>query len=252
MKKIVYYLGIVLAVALRSSPSIALVGDGGTIAACYPGGYSQLLLGVKPFVFQCAQYSVIKPCPLGGKLVVFWLPTYAIEVTGQANTTVFPLSLTDVLSLASPIEGGMVQGETGNDTQTKYREVHIYQLSTADVTAILAGHPGQACMLLYADGITGGTVFKSELYPAWRLGKDPTGIGAANPLASQVGSWGPLYPRTGWSNHPSNVTNSLLLSYRSQQLGAEFSALYGGTVFDDKYEIGGPVPGACYQIGTPA
>ncbi|MBF0557248.1 MAG: hypothetical protein HQL08_00555 [Nitrospirae bacterium] len=248
MKKIVFNVSTFLIMALCSSPSFALVGDGGTIAACYPGGYSQILLGVKPFVFQCAQYTVIKPCPYGGKLVEFWLPTYAIEVTGQANTTVFPVSLADVLSLASPIEGGMVQGEAGNDTQTKYRDVHVYQLSTADVTAILAGHPGQVCMLLYADSITGGTVFKSELFPGWRIGKDPTGL---NPFSSPVGSWGPLYPRTGWSNHPSNVTNSLLLSYRSQQLGAEFSALYGGTVFVDKYEIGGPVPGDCYQIGTP-
>ena len=247
MKKIVFYLGFFLAIVLRSSPSLALFGDGGTIAACYPGGYNQVILGVKPFALSCAQFVVIGNCKIG-KLVEFWLPTYGIEVTGQANTTVFPASLADVLSPGLPAGDSMVQGEAGNDTQTKYREAHIYELSKSDVAIILAGHPALPCMLPAAGITTGKTVFKSELYSGWRLGTDPSEL---NPLASPVGSWGPLYPRTGWNNHPSNVTNSLLLSYRAQQLGAEFLLLRGGTVYVDKYEIGGPIPGACYPIGNP-
>ncbi len=254
MKKIIFYLAFFVAAALCSSSSFALDGDGGTIAACYPGGFNQVLLGVKPFVAPCAQFTTTGMCYHKGKpyaaMAAFWLPTYAIEVTGQANTTVFPKSLADILNPGLTTSGGsMVQGEAGNDTQTKYREAHIYQLSTSDVATILAGHPAMTCMLTAASSITGGTVFKSEDYPGWRLGKDPTG---ANPPASAVGSWGPLYPRTGWSNHPSNITNSLLLSYRAQQLGAEFSLLQGGTLYVDKYEIGGPNPGACYPIGNPA
>lgn len=248
MKKIVFSVCAFLAVALCAFSAFALSGDGGTIAACYPGGFNQVLLGVKPFVVPCVQFKIIGTCK-AAKLVEFWLPTYAIEVTGQANTTVFPASLADVVSSSLPMGGSMVQGEAGNDTQTKYREAHIYQLSTSDVATILSGHPSMPCMLTAASSITGSTVFKSELYPGWRLGKDPTG--APDPLAFPVGSWGPLYPRTGWSNHPSNITNSLLLSYRAQQLGAEFSLLLGGTLNIDKYEIGGPIPGACYPIGNP-
>ena len=241
------------AAALCASSSYALDGDGGSIAACYPGGFNQVILGVKPFVVPCAQFTTIGTCHYGA-MVEFWLPTYAIEITGQANTTVFPKSLADIVTPGLTTSGGsMVQGEAGNDTQTKYREAHIYELSTADVATILAGNPAKTCMLTAASSITGGTVFKSEAYTGWRLGKDPTGtIDTANPLASAVGSWGPLYPRTGWSNHPSNITNSLLLSYRAQQLGSEFSALRGGALYVDKYEIGGPNPGACYPIGNPA
>ncbi len=249
VKKIVFSVCVFLAGALCAFSAFALDGDGGTIAACYPAGFNQVLLGVKPFVVPCVQFKVIGTCK-AAKLVEFWLPTYAIEVAGQANTTVFPESLTDIVSAGLPISGGsMVQGEAGNDTQTKYREAHIYQLSTSDVATILAGHPSMPCMLTSASSITGSTVFKSELYPGWRLGKDPTG--APNPVAFPVGSWGPLYPRTGWSNHPSNITNSLLLSYRAQQLGAEFLLLRGGILNIDKYEIGGPIPGACYLIGNP-
>lgn len=247
MKKIVLGIGSFIVMALCSSPSAALVGDGGTIAACYPGGYNQVLLGVKPFAFPCAQFKIIGTC-IGGKVAEFWLPTYAIEVTGQANTTIFPASLADVLNTGLPGEDSMVQGEAGNDTHTKYREVHIYELSTRDVLTILAGQPGLPCMLLAAEASTGSTVFRSESYPGWRLGTDPDGL---DPAEFRVGSWGPLYPRTGWSNHPSNVTNSLLLSYRAQQLGSEFALLRGGTVYVDKYEIGGPIPGACNQIGAP-
>ena len=254
VKKILFYLCSFLAAALCSFPSFALDGDGGTIAACYPGGFNQVLVGVKPFVAPCAQFSTIGMCYHKGKpygaMAAFWLPTYAIEITGQAGTTVFPKSLTDILNLGLTTSGGsMVQGEAGNDTQTKYREAHIYELSTSDVATILAGHPAMTCMLTAASSITGSTVFKSEEYPGWKLGKDPTGT---SPLTSAVGSWGPLYPRTGWSNHPSNITNSLLLSYRAQQLGAEFSLLRGGTLYVDKYEIGGPNPGLCFPIGNPA
>jgi len=249
MKRKALYVRFLFAIALYPSLSIALIGDGGTISACYPGGYTQLLLGVKPFAFPCVQFTIIGACPTG-KAVEFWMPTYAIEVTGHANTTVFPFSLSDVLSPELPAADSMVQGEAGNDTQTKYREVHIYELPISDVLTILAGHPALPCILNAADVTTGSTVFKSEMYPGWRLGKDPTG--ALNPAAFLVGSWGPLYPRTGWNNHPSNVTNSLLLSYRAQQLGAESALLRGGTVYVDKYEIGGPVPGACYPIGNPA
>ncbi len=258
MKKIIFYIASFLAIALYSLPSFALVGDGGSIAACYPGGFSQVLLGVKPFVVPCAQFTTVGMCYHKGKaygaMAEFWLPTYAIEITGQANTTVFPKSLLDIVNPGLTISGGsMVQGEAGNDTQTKYREAHIYEMSTPDVATILAGHPAMTCMLKAASSITGRTVFKSEAYPGWRLGKDLTGIiDATNPLASAVGSWGPLYPRTGWSNHPSNITNSLLLSYRAQQLGGEFASLRGGTLYVDKYEIGGPNPGACYPIGNPA
>ena len=254
VKKIVFYLSSFLATALCSWTSFALVGDGGTIAACYPGGFGQVLVGVKPFVAPCAQFTATGTCYHKGKpygaMAAFWLPTYAIEITGQANTTVFPKSLADILDPGLTTSGGsMVQGEAGNDTQTKYREAHIYELSTSDVATIIAGHPAMTCMLTAASSITGSTIFKSEDYPGWRLGRDPTG---ANPLSSAVGSWGPLYPRTGWGNHPSNITNSLLLSYRAQQLGAEFSLLRGGTLYVDKYEIGGPNPGACYPIGNPA
>ena len=258
MKKIVFYLSFFLSTALCSSSLSALDGDGGTIAACYPGGFKQVLLGVKPFAAPCAQFATAGLCYHKGKpygsMAAFWLPTYAIEITGQADTTVFPNSLSDILNAGLPISGGsMVQGEAGNDTLSKYREAHIYQLSASDVAIILAGHPAMTCMLTAASSITGSTVFKSEAFPNWRLGVDPTGIiNSFNPRATAVGSWGPLYPRSGWSNHPSNITNSLLLSYRAQQLGAELSALRGGTLYVDKYEIGGPDPGACYPIGNPS
>jgi len=254
VRKILFYLVSFLGLTFCPLPSFGLVGDGGTIAACYPGGFTQVLLGVKPFVVPCAQFTTAGMCYHRGKpygaMAVFWLPTYAIEITGQANTTVFPKSLADIVNPGLSTSGGsMVQGEVGNDTQTKYREAHIYELSTTDVATILAGNPAMTCMLTAASSITGSTVFKSEEYPGWRLGKDPTG---ANPLASKAGSWGPLYPRSGWSNNPSNITNSLLLSYRAQQLGAEFSLIRGGTLYVDKYEIGGPNPGACYPLGNPA
>src|SRR5208337_5583981 len=173
IKKIVFYISFFLATALCSSPSFALVGDGGAIAACYPGGFTQVLLGVKPFVVPCAQFTTVGMCYHKGKpygaMAEFWLPTYAIEITGQANTTVFPKSLPDIVSPGLTISGGsMVQGEAGNDTQTKYREAHIYELSTSDVATIIAGHPAMSCMLTAAPSIIGSTVFRSETSPGWR------------------------------------------------------------------------------------
>ncbi|MBF0507209.1 MAG: hypothetical protein HQL09_10270, partial [Nitrospirae bacterium] len=107
--------------AICVSSSFALISDGGTIAACYPGGFHQVLAGVKPFVAPCAQYTPIGTCSHLSNLVTYWLPLYAIEVTGQEGTTIFPVPSSFVSVLQQATESGsMVQGEPGNDMQTKY------------------------------------------------------------------------------------------------------------------------------------
>lgn len=212
-----------------------------------------MLAGVKPFSVSCAQLTPIGTCSHLSNLVTYWLPLYAIEVTGQGGTTIFPgpSSFESVLQQATH-PGSMVQGEPDNDTQTKYREAHVYVFSKEDIAETLSGHPCLKCMLLSGHFI-GGTVFKSEDNPfVWKTCFDAAGAGNA---LTQVGAWGPLFPRCGWSNHPSNVVASLLYAYRAQDLASGITrglSVDRGKIGIDRYEIGGPIPGACYPIGTPA
>lgn len=243
---------------LPYAPVHSLTGDGGTLSACYPGGFNQVLTGIKPFMTECVQFTALGNCSCAGlpcgMMVSFWLPQYAIEITGHANTTVFPFSLQDLVSpdslLGTTRESSLVQGETAGGVNTKYREAHLYELSRAEILQILAGHPHQACMVLMNLSTTGRTAFKSEAREDWRKGKDT--MASLNPtdMLTKVGSWGYLFPRTGWVQHPSNVTGSLLLAFKAQHLAAELATLSKPTVYVDKYEIGGPAPGACYPIGT--
>lgn len=259
VRRAVVLILLLLLASLPHAPAHALTGDGGTLSACYPGGLNQVLAGVNPFKTECALFTDLGTCYCAGvpcgRMVSFWLPLYAIEITGHANTTVFPFSLQDVVSpnalLGMTRQGSMVQGETAGGVNTKYREAHLYELSRADILKILAGHPHSACMTLMNLSSTGRTAFKSEARLDWRMGKDLTASLNPTDMLTMVGAWGYLFPRTGWVQHPSNVTGSLLLAFKAQHLAAELSTLSKPTVYVDKYEIGGPVPGACYQIGMP-
>lgn len=250
------YLGLFLAALLFASSCPALTGDGGSIAACYPGGFHQVLLGVKPFAAPCMEFTPVGMCYHKGQpwaaMVKYWVPLYAIEVTGQAGTTIFPyFAPFQSLLERSAYPGSMVQGEAGNDTQTKFREAHIYVFSKADIAEILAGYPALAC-ILSSGSFIGETVFRSEDSAVWKTCRDA--VGSARQIA-HVGDWGPLFPRCGWSNHPSNVTASLLYAYRAQDLASGINGVFSvdsGRILLDRYEIGGPTPGACYPIGTPA
>ncbi len=241
----------ILAVVLWASSSFALVGDGGTIATCYPGGLHQVLASIKPFVVPCAQFTTIGTCGHVSKLVSYWLPIYAIEVTGNAGTTIFPdgsfgQSLSDMATNA----GSMVQGEPGNDTQTKHREAHIYAFSVTDLSEMLSGHPAQTCMMSGSNNLLGRTIFRSEASTTWKTCKDTGGLAEA---LAQVGAWGQLFPRCGWTSHPSNVTAGLLYAYRAQDLASGSGlGVSSGHILIDRYEIGGPTPGMCYPIGTPS
>ncbi|MFO0753575.1 MAG: hypothetical protein U0411_09665 [Thermodesulfovibrionales bacterium] len=258
LKLFVVLILLLLLIFLPYAPVYALTGDGGTLSACYPGGFSQVLAGIKPFMTECVQFTTLGNCYCAGvpcgAMVSFWLPQYAIEVTGHANTTVFPFGLQDIVSpgflLGATREGGMVQGETAGRVNTKYREAHLYELSRAEILQVLAGHPHQACMALMNLAAAGRTAFTSEAREDWRKGKDTTTSLTPADMLTKVGSWGYLFPRTGWVQHPSNVTGSLLLAFKAQHLAAELSTLSKPTVYVDKYEIGGPVSGACYPIGT--
>ncbi len=236
----------VLSVLLFASTSAAFIGDMGTIESCYPGLLDQVLLGVKPFALQCETPVTVGACYHKGKpwanLLVAYVPKYAIEVTGHAGTTIF----TSIPTAAQP--DSMVTGQAANDSNTRYKEAHIWALSYADIMEIVGGsalHP----VCLARQGLPVGLpVFVSEVVPAWRAGVDPTGVTS---MVALVGAWGHAYPRQGWADHPSNVTSSLLTAYRAQSLASDSFLVDSPTVALDKYEIGGPNPGACYPIGAP-
>jgi hypothetical protein len=73
-----------------------------------------------------------------------------------------------------------------------------------------------------------------------------------------VGAWGPLYPRTGFSFHPSDLAASALTAVRAVNISFDKSILshvvllqltFAPNLKDDRMQLVSPVKGQCIGIG---
>lgn len=158
-----------------------------------------------------------------------------------------------------PSAGG---GGNADTTTLSMNEAHVFQFPLTDVFSTLVVAPCEG-----APDLAGPVGYMSELDAReWRTGEmeqrlcgDQNGVW---PLpGTWLGSWGPIYPRTGWSLGTTPPVASALSAYRAVDISSIkpqlprvvlSKVLFIPDLFWDRMQLVYPSKGKCIRIGADA
>lgn len=229
--------------------------------------------------WTCISPEVIGPCPKEvppyvGIRVRYWEPVLLVETVKKPGDSVVD-ELGSVVSSLVTGESTALLGQvltSGSTSQSvtrsnmQFNEAHIFSFPFSDIFSSLiqfscpASNPDSPISIKYL----------SELDAAeWRIGlieslspQSLMGIvclsGLYDPKGLCMGTWGPVYPRTGFFIHQSEVVGSAANAFRAvsiSSLQGIFShvvlspVMFVPDVHKDKLQLIYPAPGGCIKIG---
>jgi len=169
---------------------------------------------------NCVQWAIVGPCYCNlytpCLLVTYWEPGWLVETVKQPGTTTLdPLrSLMTAAwgALGLPQLGGGGAGGTAagsGRTNLHYNEAHVVPFPNP-VGGPCSGCPGHVALRLH---------YLSEIDPLWR-----TATGGGSVLdhlgLGPLGTWAPLYPRSGFGIHGSEPVGSAIAAGRAMDIAA--------------------------------
>lgn len=210
----------------------------------------------------CLRLAVVGVCEFGIR-IVYWAPTALIETTPQCGVTAVPV-LAPQVAKACAVPCGVL-GMFGSSMRpssarldTNYAETHVFEYpfdptlvsDVADLLCFLPHTPlPRVVYLSEVDLVQWHTGFLDLADP--RTWSAP-GCAAARTVGTAcMGAWGPIFPRTGWLNHPSKLAHSAGLAYRALHLARERGLYHGGMTPWDSLQMAFPTVSRCFQIGEP-
>ena len=227
--------------------------------------------------WSCVNFSVIGACrrntpPFAGAKVRYWQPVLMVETVKRPGQS----GIMEYRSLVGSLAGNVADKNDGagasgqaDTTGLQMNEVHVFGFPFADAFSLAVETPCEGMPDI------GGTVsYLSEQDTSeWRtacsekdgpLARMTTKSG---PLCDRfgpllpglcVGTWGALYPRTGFVTHASEVVGSAMAAFRAVDVAALklFTAhrvispvLFWPSVRYDRMQLVSPVGGRCIPIG---
>lgn len=246
-----------------------------------PGGVSLTDLIDPSTLLSCAEVEILGICwkgtpPRPGISIRIWRPELLVETVKIPGDTTLPLigSVTSAIATQAlkGLTGALVtsgsQGVSGGEN-LQFNEVHVYDFPFKDLPAIFFG--GVWC---YGDSSPFGSLtffkyFSEADFPEWRAGSlesiaylpqivlNATCISPINSGSICMGTWGPIYPRTGFLPHQSEVVGAAAAVFRG--VSNTYSGSFNHTKFvpidwqastEDKIQFLYPQPSGCVQIGT--
>lgn len=245
------------------------------------GGVDIMALIDPSTLLSCAKVEIIGICfkgipPRPGILIRIWRPELLVETVKRPGDTTLPFigSVTSAIaaealkSLTGKLITSGSQGVPGGEN-LQFNEVHVYDFPFKNLPAIFFG--GMWCYGSWSPfGSLAFFKYFSEVDALeWRMGTlesivhvpqillSPVCISPVNPGQLCMGTWGPIYPRTGFLPHQSEtvgsaagvfraVSNTWVGSFNHVKLVPNF--WQASTA--DKIQFLYPRPSGCIKIGT--
>jgi hypothetical protein len=214
--------------------------------------------------------------PVPGVIVTYWIPTAVLETTPQCGWTTAPTIFTSGFPLLAEVEGlteipcklraaaqGFLNAGTSMRLQDdgqrslQYAEAHAYDIPMnmeyitefLDWMCFVPSVPAPRVMYLsetdFFQWVFGIRDFSLGLAFA------PT-CSAAPVWPNCVGTWGPLYAKTGWAPQESKLAHSALLGFRALKAAEELGQYHSFTTPIDKMQLAYPsVSPRCFFVGEP-
>ena len=227
--------------------------------------------------WSCVDFSVIGVCrrntpPFAGAKVRYWQPVLMIETvkrSGQSGIIEYR-PVVQALSRRSPRrdEWGGASGQA-DTTSLQMSEAHVFGFPLSDAFSLAVEAPCEGMPDLGA-----AVSYLSERdHDEWRTAslekKNPLAKIAEKkaPLCSRygrmlpglcVGTWGALYPRTGFVTHASEVVASAMAAFRAADVAALkpqaprqviSPLLFWPSVRHDRMQLVSPVARRCMPVG---
>ena len=227
--------------------------------------------------WSCVNFSVIGVCrrntpPYAGAKVRYWQPVLMVEtlkVPGQSGIVEYQPLVRSLAWNAGGAETGTGAASQGDSTALQMNEAHVFGFPLSDAFSVAVEAPCEGMPDL------GGMVsyLSEQDAPAWRTAcsekDDPLARVAEKngPLCAKfgpmlpglcIGTWGALYPRTGFVTHTSEVVGSAMAAFRAVdvaslklQVGRQVISplLFLPSVRYDRMQLVSPVAGRCIAIG---
>ena len=228
---------------------------------------------------DCVKFEIAGLCVKGhpprvGLKIKVWRPELLVETVKNPGESVVPFVGETVSSIAQQslksLIGTTITSGSQETTQAKlqFNEVHVYDFPLKNLLGLFYG--GLWCMGSFSDwGALGFFKYFSELdFMEWRFGtmesiihlpKIITNIACVSPVnpPTCMRYWGPIYPRTGFLTHQSEVVGSAGDVFRAVSNASLISfnhvkifPLTWSAGRDDKVMMLFPKPSGCLTIGT--
>ena len=217
---------------------------------------------------ECFRFAILGPCMIGpvpGVTVIYWIPTAIVETSPQCGETIVPWAIPEVLAATATPCGLLAGGGSSYRPEDPkkdlhFAEVHVFE-DAFDLVDMVTDVLDKMCFVL--DTPLPRFLYLSEIdFVHWRTGfmdlerpetlMAPTCgvVSTLNPAC--MGSWGPIFPRTGWLEAQSQLVHSAGLAYRGVSEAQEKGGYIGGMTPLDSLQLAYPMVSRCIQIGEPS
>jgi len=227
--------------------------------------------------WSCVNFSVTGACrrntpPYVGVKVRYWQPVLMVETVKRSGESGIIEYRPVVASLAGRVihknegAGASSQADTGS---LQMNEAHVFGFPLSDafslaVEAPCEGMPDLGAAVSYLseqDHAEWRTACSEKKGPLVKMAEKRGSLCARYGLMLPslcVGTWGALYPRTGFSVHASEVAASALAAFRAVDVASLkpqsprrviSPILFWPSVRHDRMQLVSPVAGRCIPIG---
>jgi hypothetical protein len=228
--------------------------------------------------WSCVNFSVIGACrrntpPFVGVKVRYWQPVLMVETVkrpGQSGIMEYQPVVAALAGRAVDRNEGAGASGQADTTGLQMNEAHVFGFPLSDAFSLAVEAPCEGMPDL------GGTVsyLSEQDHAEWRTAcsekNDPLSRMTEKkaPLCDRfglmlpgmcVGTWGALYPRTGFVTHASEVVGSAMAAFRAVDVASFKSrisahrvvspVLFWPSVRYDRMQLVSPVAGRCIAVG---
>jgi hypothetical protein len=227
--------------------------------------------------WACVNFTAIGVCrrntpPYVGVKVRYWQPVLMVETvkhSGQSGIVEYRTLVESLTGMAAGKQGWAGASGQGDTTALQMNEVHVFGFPFTDafsaaIEAPCEGPPdfgGTLSYLSEQDASEWRTACSEKNNPLSRITE------TKGPLCERfgsmlpglcVGTWGALYPRTGFVTHASEVVASAMTAFRAVDVASLkpqtprrviSPILFWPDIRYDRMQLVSPVKGRCMAIG---
>jgi hypothetical protein len=248
---------------------MCIISNAGIANAMYPVNWS-----------ACFNFSVTgMPCmkgPIPGVIVIYWIPTAVLETVPQCGTTTAPFMFVSGYKLAPQffkltqagckvraaaskaplLDASSMRLQEDGQRSLQYAEAHAFDIPMnmeyitefLDWMCFVPSSPVARIMYLSEPDFLQWATGYRDIYKAFTA---PACALAPYIWPTCVGTWGALYPKTGWAQQESNLAHSALLSIRALRAAEEMGQYHSLMTPADMLQMAYPAMSPCFPVGTP-
>jgi hypothetical protein len=227
--------------------------------------------------WSCVNFSVIGACrrntpPFVGVKVRYWQPVLLVETVkrpGESGVVEYAPWVRSLVQHSAKPEDGAGSSGQADTTSLQMNEVHVFGFPFSDafslaVEAPCEGMPDLGGVLSYLseqDGPEWRTACSEKDHPLAKMIENRGALcDRFGPMLPGlcVGTWGALYPRTGFVIHASEVVGSAMAAFRAVDV-ASFKppvihrvispVLFWPSVRYDRMQLVSPAVSRCMSVG---